>query len=62
MAKISLYYEDNLHPTIRKIVLDPNESCPIIECGFDEGCAGKKIARDNEFACLLEELKKMYTP
>ncbi len=62
MAKISLCYKDNLYPTIKEIVLDPNEPCPIIMCGFDTDCAGKKINRDNEFTCLLEELKKIYSP
>lgn len=61
MAKISLYYKDNLYPTINKILLDPNEPCPIEKCEFDTDCAGKRIARDNEFTCLLEELKKMYS-
>lgn len=60
MTDIKIRYLRNDQPIIKEICLNLYETCPIINCGFNMDCAGKRETRDNEFTCRLEELKKLY--
>ncbi|KKP98958.1 MAG: hypothetical protein US71_C0001G0125 [Parcubacteria group bacterium GW2011_GWD2_38_12] len=60
MARIKIYYTKESQPVIERILLDLYEICPIENCGFQEGCNGKRKTRDNEFECYLEELLMLF--
>jgi len=46
---------------IVRIQLNPHEVCLEKDCGFAEGCAGKKKTRDSDFTCDLEKLKRLFS-
>lgn len=57
MARISLIEKTH---EIERIILEPKESCFVINCDYGQDCAGKKDARDNGFRCDLKELILLY--
>lgn len=57
MPKISLV---NKTGKIGRISLRSEVTCPVDDCGYEQGCAGRNSRRDTDFICDLSELIELY--